>query len=80
MPSYLRDKLHIAKQALKTAQNKGVYPVNENPTLGQAASPDKGAFSASKRTDTCILILTTKSAKVFSEMKYYKHCLLFNQT
>ena len=59
-PSYLRDKLHIDKQPLKTAQNNGVSLINEYPTLVQPTSPDKDhkdAFSASKRTDTCILIL-----------------------
>ena len=64
-PSYLRDKLHIDKQPLKTAQNNGVFPINENMTLGQLAGPDKDAFSGLKRTDTCILILLVSLQRCF---------------
>ena len=54
VPSYLRDKLHIDRQALKTAQDNGVSLIYENPTLEQPTSPDKDrkdAFSASTRNE-----------------------------
>ena len=67
-PPKFRHAVHLGDidmQPLKTAQNNGVFPFNENMTLGQLAGPDKDAFSGLKRTDTCILILLVSLQRCF---------------